>query len=258
VTKSALKLFYKENKTKYPLIIFIHGAACDHSIWCFQNRYFFNRGYSVLTLDLPGHGENNSNACSSIKEMSVLVKALIGKLNKKEIILVGHSMGSLICLDILNKNISNVKKVFLIGISVPMNVSKSLIDKSKKQQDLAIGDMINWSLTSEVKLKGSNLIGSNLPNLVNVVMSNTKKGILHKDLLACNKYTMNDEIKKYKGHVTVIVGEKDIMTPKNGINSLKNFIPDLDIKILKKVGHFHMLEDHMNVNKIIETKLLKK
>ena len=93
MTKSALKLFYKENKTKYPLIIFIHGAACDHSIWCFQNRYFFNRGYSVLTLDLPGHGENNSNACSSIKEMSVLVKALIGKLNKKEIILVGHSMG---------------------------------------------------------------------------------------------------------------------------------------------------------------------
>ena len=158
----------------------------------------------------------------------------------------------------LEVNVRVIRRDYKIDDNIEVTLSLVSIDKSKKQQDLAIGDMINWSLTSEVKLKGSNLIGSNLPNLVNVVMSNTKKGILHKDLLACNKYTMNDEIKKYKGHVTVIVGEKDIMTPKNGINSLKNFIPNLDIKILEKVGHFHMLEDHMNVNKIIETKLLKK
>ena len=258
MTKPTLKLFYKENKAKSPLIIFIHGAACDHTIWCFQNRYFFNRGYSILTLDLPGHGENISKPCNSIKEMRDLIKLLLDKFPQKEIILVGHSMGSLICLDILDKKTTKVKKVFLIGVSVPMHVSETLIEKSKNNQEQAIGDMINWSLTNKVKLKGAKLIGTNLPNLVNVVMSNSKKGILHKDLLSCNNYSINNNLKDFKGQVNIILGEKDIMTPVRGVNSLKNIIPNLNISLLKEVGHFHMLEDPIGVNKIIETNLQKK
>ena len=71
-----LKIFYKENKKSSPLLVFIHGAACDHTLWCYQSRYFFNIGFSTLTLDLPGHGLNESNALSSISEMSSLINPL--------------------------------------------------------------------------------------------------------------------------------------------------------------------------------------
>ena len=39
-----------------PLIIFIHGSGLTHMCWVLQTRYFAFHGYSVLALDLPGHG----------------------------------------------------------------------------------------------------------------------------------------------------------------------------------------------------------
>ena len=56
-----------------------------------------------------------------------------------------------------------------------MQVNKSLLLKSKTDQDLAIKDMINWSLSDKIKLNGANLIGLNLPNLINVIMSSSRK-----------------------------------------------------------------------------------
>ena len=100
-------------------------------------------------------------------------------------------MGSLICLETSLANFKEIKKIFLIGTSYPMQVNKSLLLKSKTDQDLAIKDMINWSLSDRIKLNGANLIGLNLPNLINVIMSNSRKGLLYKNLSACNNFILN-------------------------------------------------------------------
>ena len=184
--KSKLKLFYKKNQNRSRLIIFIHGAACDHTMWVYQTRYFFNKNFSIISLDLPGHGTNSSEALNSIKAFSALIKKLIKDMSYKEIYLIGHSMGSLICLDTALDNLKPIKKIFLIGVCYPMHVNKKLLLKSKNDQNLAIKDMISWSLPDKIKLNGSNLIGLNLPNFINVIMSNSKKDLLYKDLLACN------------------------------------------------------------------------
>ena len=39
-----------------PLIIFVHGSGLTHMTWVLQTRYFAFHGYSVLALDMPGHG----------------------------------------------------------------------------------------------------------------------------------------------------------------------------------------------------------
>ena len=74
-------------------------------------------------------------------------------------------MGSLICLSIIINKLFNAQKVVLIGVSYPMKVSRSLLDLSKRKYSEAILNMINWSLPSASKLRGSHLIGLNLPNL---------------------------------------------------------------------------------------------
>ena len=182
--------FYKQNKKNAPLIVFIHGAACNHTLWCYQNRYFYNRGFSILSLDLPGHGINSDKPLRSIKAMSDHILDLLGKLPQKQVILVGHSMGSLISLKMALSDQSKIKKVFLIGVSYPMLVSDQLLNKSRINQDEAIADMINWSLPETIKLRGANLTGINLPNLVNEIMRNTSDGVLYKDLQACKRFSL--------------------------------------------------------------------
>ena len=118
-------------------------------------------------------------------------------------------MGSLVCLETSLYNIDIIKKIILIGVSYPMQVNEVLLNKSKKDQDLAIKDMINWSLTDSIKLNGSKIIGTDLPNLINVIMSNSKEGLLYKNLLACNNYVLNkSKLSKVSIPFTIIAGEK--------------------------------------------------
>ena len=47
-----------------PVVVFIHGAGLDHSVWALHSRWFAYHGFSVLAVDLPGHGKlGRSAAC---------------------------------------------------------------------------------------------------------------------------------------------------------------------------------------------------
>ena len=133
-----------------------------------------------------------------------------------------------------------------------MHVNKKLLLKSKNDQKLAIKDMISWSLPDKIKLNGSNLVGLNLPNFINVIMSNSKKGLLYKDLLACNNFIMKkDDIKKIKTSIIIISGDNDVMAPKKSAKLLNDMLSESNFELIHDVGHFQPLEDPLKLNKII-------
>ena len=51
-------------------IIFIHGAGMDRTVWSMQARFFAHHGFTVVNLDLPGHGKSEGPACATIEEYS--------------------------------------------------------------------------------------------------------------------------------------------------------------------------------------------
>ena len=60
----------KEFDPKLPLVVFLHGAGFDHSMWALFSRWFSHHGYSVLAPDLPGHGRSKGKLISSIAGMA--------------------------------------------------------------------------------------------------------------------------------------------------------------------------------------------
>ncbi|MBF97116.1 MAG: putative aminoacrylate hydrolase RutD [Alphaproteobacteria bacterium MarineAlpha9_Bin4] len=246
------KYNYKKLKKNSPLIIFIHGAGCDQTFWSLLNRYYFFRGYSTLAVNLPGHGDNNDRGLSSIDEMAIYVGRIVKKYSSKNTILIGHSMGSLVCLSILANKLVDVNKTILIGVAYPMFVSSSLLDLSKKDSKNAIINMIKWSLTSESKLRGSHLIGLNLPNLINTTMNKTENGILFNDLNACNKYLIEkSELEKINTSILIIAGKNDIMTPLKSSQNLNSLLKNSNIKTVDNCGHFHIHEKSNEVRRLI-------
>ena len=87
-----------------PYFLLLHGAGMDASVWQMQTRYLANRGVNVLAIDLPGHGLSEGKSLSSISEMSEWTIQLINKLDIDSISIAGHSMGSLLAIDVC-KNI---------------------------------------------------------------------------------------------------------------------------------------------------------
>ena len=64
------------NKNK-PLIIFVHGSGLSHITWVLQTRYFAFHGYSVLAIDLPGHGYSEGPSLESIEQQGKWIAGAI-------------------------------------------------------------------------------------------------------------------------------------------------------------------------------------
>src|SRR5215468_4213963 len=82
-----------------PLVVFLHGAALDHTVWALLARWFAHHGYAVLAPDLRGHGRADGEPLTSIAAMADWTAALIVAAGASKATIIGHSMGSLIALE---------------------------------------------------------------------------------------------------------------------------------------------------------------
>src|SRR6476661_3457578 len=128
-----------------PALVFVHGAGLDHSVWALQSRYFAHHGNNVLALDLPGHGRSGGAVRSSVGELADWLLAIIDALRIERAALVGHSLGSLVALDMAGRFSARVSRLALLAPSVPMPVSDALLDAARADEPLARALITQWS-----------------------------------------------------------------------------------------------------------------
>ena len=121
----------KAFNAQLPTAVFIHGAQNDHSVWALQTRYFAHHGFSVLAVDLPGHGRSKGQPLTTVEAMSDWLNTLLQSVSVQRAVLIGHSMGSLIALETANRAKALVAGVALVGTAYPMKVSPLLLEASE-------------------------------------------------------------------------------------------------------------------------------
>ena len=128
-----------------PTVVMVHGAQHDHSVWILQSRWLAHHGFSVLALDLPGHGRSAGPALTDIPAMADWVLRAQTAIGAHQSIVIGHSMGSLIALEAAGQAPQQVRGIGLIGTAFPMKVSDVLLNAARDDEERAF-DMINrWS-----------------------------------------------------------------------------------------------------------------
>ncbi len=244
------------NKNK-ELVVFIHGAGFNRTAWFLQSRYIANLGNPTISLDLPGHGYSKSDAVKSIEEMSYLIEKIIKHLGFKKAILIGHSMGSLVAINTGVFFTDLISKVILLGTAKKMKVSQVLLNAAKENISEAIDMVIKFSLPSDVKLNNSNSApGFWLPYMARKTMSSCALNTLYSDLTACNNFIIDDEgLKKLTIPITIVAGEKDIMTNKKQGLELADDLCNVRFISIENCGHMMMIEKPDRVNAILKSAL---
>ena len=175
------------HRKNLPSIVFIHGAAMDHTVWTLPARYFARHNFNVLAVDLPGHGRSTGPAYESIDAMSEWLSTVLDTVGNEEHILVGHSMGSLIAWDWAAKNPNHCKKLVLLGTSMPMPVTDQLLNAAKQNEGASF-EMANvWSHSSRGKFGFNPNPGVWMFGHGNRLMNRSKDDVFYADLLACNE-----------------------------------------------------------------------
>jgi pimeloyl-ACP methyl ester carboxylesterase len=241
----------REFDASKPVVVFIHGAGFDHSTWALYTRWHAHNGFSVLAPDLPGHGLSAGKPLASVAEIADWVAALISAAGAKQARLVGHSLGSLIAIETVARHPDKVTGLGLIAAATAMPVSEPLLNAAKENSPDAIAMMTIWGFGPRAALGGCLSPGNWMIGKGVRVLEAAKPGVLFADLSAANAYDAKEAAAKIKVPVTLVLAERDLMTPAKNGEALAALIPHAKVIVLPSVGHMLLAEKPDDVLKAI-------
>jgi pimeloyl-ACP methyl ester carboxylesterase len=100
IKRDGLSLYYEQEGSGNPPLVFIHGWCCDHTF--FQPQFdHFKTSHLVTTLDLRGCGSSDQpEAGYDIPTLADDVAWLCRELKLSKPIVVGHSLGGMIAIEL--------------------------------------------------------------------------------------------------------------------------------------------------------------
>ncbi|MGZ5040830.1 MAG: alpha/beta fold hydrolase [Usitatibacter sp.] len=225
-----------------PGVVFIHGAAFDHSVWQWQSRYFAHHGFCALAVDLPGHGRSPGAVRASIEDWARWVKSFVEATGMPKVSLVGHSMGSLIALETALRFPERVARLALVGTASPMPVGEAFLAAARDDSPAALDMEAVWGHSRQSQLSQSAVPGMALLGASRRLNGRARPGALAAALEACNAYRASKEALAALNVPTLVVaGRRDQMTSFKAGKALASEIPGARFVSLE-AGHSMMSE----------------
>ena len=268
---------YDEKKVS---IVFVPGAGMDHRIISMFDLEDLHEEYNILGIDLPGHGYTSGPIVDSIRDHTNFCIDVFKEINIKKPIVIGHSWGGLVALD-LSTEFQNGMTICM-NIAYPFLVGDMLLDYAKGNLDQAVEFLMKYGIykfpKTEIKTKGFGTMGSGFygrskgqiksPYGTKIVeddpereiklyplkrlFNQSEKEISSIDLKSCNVFRLTDEQISNLENIKYIFSEKDKLARFNPDNVLlKNVDHEKDIVHLEDVGHFPYFEDKQLISETL-------
>jgi pimeloyl-ACP methyl ester carboxylesterase len=226
-----------------PSVVFLHGAANDHSVWALQSRYFAYHGRNALAVDLPGHGRSAGEPLPTISALADWTTRLLDAASIERAALVGHSMGSLIALEAAARHPQRAEKLALLGSAFPMRVSETLLNAAHANDHAALDMITLWGHSPQAQLGGNPVPGLWMTGNYLRLIERAKPGVLFTDLKACNDYRDGlESAPRVTCPTLVLSGKRDVMTPARAAQALAGKLNNSKTVTLDGTGHALMTE----------------
>ena len=261
-------------------IVFIPGAGMDHRTLSMFKLSKIESEYNLIAIDLPGHGYTSGPLFSDVEEHSVFCLEVFERMELNNPIIIGHSWGGLIALDLSTK--FNSEMTICMNIAYPFLVGEMLLDFAKGNLDQAVEFLTKYGVYKfpdvEIKTQGFGVKGSGFygrskgqiksPYGTKVVeadpereiklyplkrlFNQTQKEISSIDLKSCNKFRLDSNQIANLSNVKFIFCDKDKLARYNPENEILDKLElDVDIFMLNEAGHFPFYEDPDQLEEVL-------
>jgi pimeloyl-ACP methyl ester carboxylesterase len=190
-------------------VLIVPGSPDCGDVWEPVVAYVAATGTACQAIDLPGHGSNNSQQPTTIEGYADWVEAYLELHGMNDILLVGHSMGALIALEVAGRSNSRLARIILFGVGHPMAVAPFLLDAAMDDPDRAVHLIVKWSLEPSDDLEVNQRAEAHA-----LLVQSQPPGVLATALHACNNYAgALDAAGLVTVPTTVVIAEADRMVP---------------------------------------------
>lgn len=226
-----------------PVVLFIHGAGMDHTVWALQARYFAHHGRTVLALDLPGHGRSAGVPLGSIEKMAAWITRFLDAVGLRDAALVGHSMGALIALETAATASARMRALALLGVAERMPVHPELQAAADANQSLAPELVASWGHGRAGHVGGHPTPGLWMMGGTLSLLDRADDSVLAADLAACNAYQgAAASAARVACPTLLLLGASDRMTPPAKAKPIGAAIRQARTVVLPDTGHMLMTE----------------
>jgi pimeloyl-ACP methyl ester carboxylesterase len=224
-------------------IVFVHGTGQDHTIWRAPKRYFNRAGFNVLDLDLPNHGSSMGPGFHRIEQMADWIVRVLDDLQLASVVMVGHSMGSLVAFDMAARYTERVEKLVLVATSMPMPVTDELMDAAVADHPDVVDMLTFWGHSPAGHRGGVADLGIWMLGADRRLFERAGRGVIRDDLVACREYTDGMErASQVRCPTLLLLGQIDLMTPAYNAKELVETLADCRTETFAGCGHAMLSE----------------
>lgn len=233
-------------------LLFVHGWLGNSNWWINQSQ-FFSKQFNVVQIDLGGHGKSDKLRENwTAQQYADDIKSVVGQLNCKNVILIGHSMSGAFVL-LASIGLPTIKSIVLID---------TLHDLDQFMDHQHQGDLMFSYYRKDFKFAVENILPQYLfvEDTPITIIQQLQTEFLEND----SEFAIN-ALKPLYG-MDVLETAKKVNIPVRSINSNtqstqlgnnRKYFNDYDFSIIKDTGHYPMLEKPEEFNEVLKRVLCK-
>lgn len=224
-----------------PPVVFLHGAGGSHQHWLYQVR---NLPQSpTYAPDLPGHGRSDGPGYDSIPAYGDRLVAFLTALGIERAVLVGHSMGGGIALDVALRYPQRVVGLGLVATGARLRVAPAILQRILPDPETAVQTICEWAYGPEAPQE--------MVRLGRRQMGATPPQVLYGDFVACDAFDVMGRLGEIAAPTLVVCGTQDRLTPPKYSSFLRDQIAGATLHLVEGAGHMVMLENPEAVTRAV-------
>jgi pimeloyl-ACP methyl ester carboxylesterase len=270
------EIFVEEFGPEVPRgVIFVHGSVLRTDVWHYQMQDL--KGHRLVFSDLRGHGQSTKGEADySIKVLGQDLLATIDELGLEEVVIVGHSVGGQIAMQMCHDNQdllgSRVKGLALINTSYgPFTetlvgagaiarverITRRPFDALGKRHEtierlrklVRPSDAVFWGVA--IAAFGEHASPTHI-DFTYDMLANTPVDVIFDLVKSYRDFDLEDHIHELTVPALVIGGTHDRLTLPKAAYHLAALLPKADLHVFDGCGHMSMLERHDEFNKVLQ------
>lgn len=230
-------------------IVLVHGYGLHRDMWQPQVEFLRENGYSIINIDVRGHGNSRPTKDFSVKQVAEDIHAIINLEQPKKYLLCGLSMGAFVLQEY----------AFLFGGSLGYMLTgvTPLFMAYPKWEKMLLslsGTIMKYFYTWK-GLKKAMVKGSAYTKLAQLSIAKMFEEINKEEFLVSWEgfaSCLHEEKFTFDAPLLVVAGEKDTRgTIQKHLPYWQDHYPDCMVKIIPNAGHVANLDQKDEFNKIL-------
>jgi len=224
---------------KNQAIVLIHTAGQHGIQWRFVLEKMVEKNYYAIAPDLPGHGKSlvkDFKPINNIHHFSEIIFQLSKKLELKNPIFVGCSIGGDIVLDIAAYHSNSIRGIVSCeGALRTPTIAKHIIEQGL--EDSGVPSYGDHGFLSGLSLCGTKADSERVKEIAFTRRSGDPK-IYYNDLYAWINHDITEKVENITCPVLIVYGNEDYILPFEYVEETKKYIKQAEILILDGIGHY--------------------